>query len=313
MKMHLSSLALVICTKDRSRILSQTLWSHLKQDALPKYVVIVDSSKDLTAQQRLISDMAGENPQIEFRLVASNPGLPLQRKVGYTFLLENFPAVRVASFLDDDISLVESNYFGTVMKLMTSNPEIVALSGFIKNLQLGVGARFLQWLLGAPFLQGRVARSGLASVPQPKLDQVLTQVEWCQGGMINIRVASGIEKVFPEHLRMYGEDLEMSLRLKEFGGLAISSLLPVRHANVQVGKKTPNLVAYYSGAAQYGLSKRYPAVVDSKFVFFSMIRLALANFVGALFLIDGTRLGLAKGYALVIADMLRRDVREDTV
>lgn len=311
--MYLTSLALVICTKDRSRILSETLRSHLKQDVLPQYVVIVDSSQDLTAQQRLISDMASENPQIEFRLVASNPGLPLQRKVGYTFLLENFPSVRVASFLDDDVSLVEGNYFDTVMKLMNSNQGIVALSGFIKNLQLGVGARFLQWILGTPFLQGRVARSGLASLPQPKLDQVLTQVEWCQGGMISIRVTRGIERVFPEHLRMYGEDLEMSLRLKEFGGLAISSLLPVSHANVQLGKKTSDLVAYYSGAAQFGLSKRHPAVVDSKFVFLSMIRLAIANLVAALFLIDGTRLGLAKGYALVIADILRRDVREDTV
>ena len=311
--MLLQNLALVICSKDRPKVLSETLRGHLKQDSLPGYIVVVDSSEDVTEQKALISKLAGDNPQIEFKLLTSTPGLPLQRKVGYSYLLDNFPSVSIVSFLDDDISLVDRLFFETVVELMSSSQEMVALSGFIVDQKMGVGARSLQWMLGAPFLQGRIARSGLASLPKPKADQELTGVGWCQGGMINIRVRKELVDVFPVALRMYGEDLEMSLRLKEFGQLAISHLLPVRHSQAQSGKHASDKIAYFTGAALYGLSQRHPADVDTKFVLLSMIRLAFVNLVGAGVLFDTRRLGLAKGYARVSSDMFRQRVREDFV
>ena len=313
MKMPLSNLALVICSKDRPELLAETLRGHLRQHALPGYIVVVDSSEDVTVQKAIISELTFDNPHIKFKLLRSTPGLPLQRKVGFTFLLENCPSVNIVSFLDDDISLVDNLYFHTVVELMNSRKKLVALSGFIVDQKLGVGARLLQWILGAPFLQGRIARSGLASLPQPKADRELTRVGWCQGGMISIRVKEELVDVFPVALRMYGEDLELSLRLKEFGELAISPLLPVRHSQAQSGKHASDSVAYFTGAALYGLSRRHPAYVDTKFVVLSLIRLVLINLVGAFVLLDPNRLGLARGYARVSAHVFRQRVREDTV
>ena len=199
MQNNAASLALVICTRNRSHSLRNLLELIAIQKTIPDCILVVDSSDDDSTE--LLVKGYKKLPLLIF--VKSKPGLPHQRNVGVRFLKKEslYENLMYVSFLDDDVE-INPNYFENVIKCFSDNPRAVIVGGYDKAANYRAGNRITQFLNITGSSPGKILKSGITSYPFP--DSKITQVSWVPGGMSNYRKWLFDFHEFRCQVRMYG-------------------------------------------------------------------------------------------------------------
>jgi GT2 family glycosyltransferase len=187
-------LAIIIATKGRPEILEETLKS-LKRQTLPAGHIFVSVSCFDDAPQ-------GESAQGVTVLIGS-PGGSAQRNTA----IRQVPSeVKYIAFFDDDVE-IHPSYLERAMSFLEENPNVVAISGIM-------------------LVDGDISRQAARAL----LEEDTT---WMNNASLQdsgphhvlyacnavIRTGPLRETLFDENLPLYsyGEDYELSLRLKKFG------------------------------------------------------------------------------------------------
>ena len=84
-------------------------------------------------------------------------------------------------------------------------------------------------------------------------------------------------QLFDESIRMYGEDIEFSLRSSQLGRLLVSRQLTYEHLGATAGKENARKTVQYSAAIRYWLASKYPKKISRVAVLWSVIGITLGN------------------------------------
>jgi GT2 family glycosyltransferase len=272
----MKNLALVICTKDRPNHMANLKDNLLSQKVLPNFIVIVDSSfNDET--EKLVTD---SDLKLKTKLVyvKSVPGLPIQRNIGVKIVFENSKDTKfeVVSFIDDDIELA-SDYFYNLMADLENLGNFVAITGttyFPNPDRISV---FDQFFLIKSKIQGKVLKSGQTSQPFSEVGVCVT--EWMPGLSMNINPKFLEIEKFEESIRMYGEDLEFSLRLRKYGPLYCSANLRYSHRNAPEGREDVYKVTAFTDGIRWTLAKSNPETIERIAVIWAIFGLLLLDLI----------------------------------
>ena len=229
-------LGLAICTRNRSRYLEGLLISLRALDYCPAFILIVDSSDQ--DEHRLGNKKSvdlGRVDGLNVTLIDDSPGLPHQRNTAISWVRSNYPNVKYLSFLDDDIR-VTASYFFEAEEILGDNLDVVVLGGFDSQIEKPKAHPFLSKIGILPLKAGTVAKSGLSIVPFPTLD--LEEVDFVPGGIQTINLELFGDTRLDESSRIYGEDIELHLRLAKHGRIVSSRRLPVSHMAATAGKES---------------------------------------------------------------------------
>lgn len=247
----------MICTKDRQQDLSVTLGHVARCDPLPSCLVVVESGGRYQETESVLREFflrAG----ITVILLRSQPGLPHQRNEALAYL-QNLPGAKKLAtlhFLDDDVSISKA-YFRVVHEFLVTRVDFVGVSGFDTKLAYRKRAFLFRMLLGEPRFPGQIGASGLVAIGHPEDSRVFT-AEWMQGGMLNVRADVARNIRFDGKRRMFGEDVEFSLRLGKIGKLGVLGLAEVEHREAQSNKITSTQAAYQSDLFRWNLVELFP-------------------------------------------------------
>jgi GT2 family glycosyltransferase len=272
-KSSVSPVAVIICTRNRHHEISGLLEVLKSLGTKPEIVIVVDSSESPTSEliQARVREIAGLN--VEY--VRALYGAPHQKNVGIEKLLEYEKSTghsfEVVSFLDDDI-IPGPDYFKNIISLFEENPEIFCIGGFDSSLPT-LGFHRIRKFLG--LTSDRIfviLPSGLTVAGKPV--EPIVRCDWVPGGMQNFR-----RHVFDSHrfdgtVRIHGDEVEFQLRMekRDFGRIAISSLLPVTHLAATSGKTSDRSSTFYLDGFRWKLAETYPER-------FSRFHVLLATFV----------------------------------
>lgn len=291
--------ALVICTRNRASTLrgSLNLLTNSCID-LPSLIVIVDSS-DNSETQSVVEEVSRNCPT-QITYIRSLPGLPHQRNVGaYHVLSSQKSHSRFLFFLDDDV-VPDRDYFKETRILFAAHPKIGVLGGTDSG-YVEPNFRHLRRFLGfAGSGQQNISTGGFGTVIKPSLE--IVQCLWVPGGMQTIRGALLQLEAFNGRIRMYGEDIDMHLRLARHTEIAMSNRLRVRHFAVEAGKDSPNVLAFFEDSFRWRLSQEHPHIVRGSMVFMTTLGLIVFDLVRTLK--DKRRLSSARGHVMFLFSLV---------
>lgn len=263
--------ALVVCTKDRASRVAKLLKSLDSFQSLPKVIVIVDSSDD-SLTEKICLDLH-ESFATELVYLRALPGAAHQKNVGLDYLENRFVETELIAvhFLDDDCIPV-SNYFENCLQVFQSQSDAVIVGGFDKNLTKSRPSPLRDFLLLAKGSEdGCLLRSGICLVPFPT--QPLKRVDWVPGGMQNFRWKAARKTRFDGRVRIYGDEVEVQLRLGAFGSAYVSAGMAVDHASETIAKDSQRVEQSYMDGFRWILARRYPSRVSKAAVIYSTLAL----------------------------------------
>jgi GT2 family glycosyltransferase len=248
-------------------------------NTIPSRVIIVDSSDD--------DSTFGLLSTIDIHLVKkisylkSTPGLPHQRNVGVREILSNheFDQVQVISFTDDDCRLVP-DYFEYLAAHIKSNLNYSAITGVLVPMQHAKSNLWRRIFFLDSKSSGSILKSGYTTPIQ--CTDGICEVDWIPGGSMNIKRKILETSLFDSKLRMYGEDLKMSLKLKEFGPLLAHSKMEYEHLEATSGKDNLIDVISFTDGIRWQLSTEFPDSIKRRYVLLSIIGSVMANSIGYL-------------------------------
>ena len=294
---------LVICTRNRRDHLFN-LFQNLGQcEPKPDLIILVDSSDTpLTSNEVDTLNMEIGTP---VRYLKSGPGLPFQRNVAIDFIAEEMSAPNFVAFLDDDVE-VPDNYFSVGAGILKDNPEIVGVGAFDLN-YLGTPDNLIRrvFMLSTRRPCGQLLRSGIATLHPPKLSLELTT--WMPGHSVLFRWIPLIETRFDGSVRMYGEDVEMQLRVSKHGPLAMSRNFWVRHFSSSLNRDQLRTVNAYSDGFRWSLALKHPALVSRWAVVMTTLVLYAGELSRAILLRDSIAINGAQGHLDFIRRLLAGD------
>lgn len=267
--------ALIICTKNRPRELQSTLES-VSSSVHPANIVVVDSSENSTSSLNTISNLQPDLVGKIF-LIRSGSGLPHQRNVGIQFLsgIVDIGTLKVIHFLDDDVS-VDEKYFQDSLALIDKHPNFVGIGALLGTSITKNRNVLVRLLLGEPKDGGKIGPSGLVSTVSC-LSKPLIQTEWIAGGAMTLRASVFETFRFDGCRRMYGEDVEASIRLSKYGKIGVGCLLRVEHRSAQEGKPNSATSSYFQDIFRYELIALCPERVRKFRVLLASLILALGK------------------------------------
>jgi GT2 family glycosyltransferase len=190
-----SSISVVIASKGRPGVLSETIESLLSQNFKPNQIVVVVPA---------IEDLPPKRWGDEVRYIVGPHGLTLQRNKG----IEAIPnTVDYLGFFDDDVEL-RADYLAQAVTFLSANPSIIAISG--RMLAIGRISREQSKKLIADFKPEPEPRGMFFSKGQHHI------LHGCN--MVIRRAILNYER-FDENLPFYsyGEDYDLSIRLERYG------------------------------------------------------------------------------------------------
>jgi hypothetical protein len=302
----------VVCTKDRQEELKLTLNKIFSGDSGPSKFVVVESGTQIFKTKKILAEFALRLPA-EVYLLESDFGLPHQRNVALSFIHEHFNVfgLTLIHFLDDDVD-VDADYFAACGRAFRDAPFLVALGGQDGQVGISKSSALRRTLLGEPEGQGKIGQSGLVSVPFSTSGFVET--EWIAGGSMTLRYNVINEFRFDGKRRMFGEDVDASIKLSRIGIIGISSEARVFHRGVALGKASRFHSAYQSDLFRLGLISILPGRVMRNKVLSSSAILAL-HAIGSFLTGRGTGwLAESRGHSKFIRDvLLKRATVSDSV
>jgi hypothetical protein len=110
--------------------------------------------------------------------------------------------------------------------------------------------------------------------------EVLCEVAWIPGGSMNIKRKALESRLFDSNLRMYGEDLKMSLMLREFGPLLAYSKMKFQHLEATLGKDNLKDIIAFTDGIRWQLSKEFPETIKRRYIILSIVGSVMANLIG---------------------------------
>lgn len=293
-----SSTFLVVCTRNR-RDHVFNLFRNLRHcEPKPGLTILVDSSDSpLTLEE--ISALAKEY-ESPIRYLSSGSGLPFQRNVAIDFIANEKSAPSFVAFLDDDVE-VPRDYFSIGADMLDFNPEIVGVGAFDLNYP-GTPNNLLRrsLMLATSRPCGQLLRSGIATLHPPTSNLELTT--WMPGHSVIFRWIPLLETKFDSSVRMYGEDVEMQLRVSKYGKLAMSERFWVRHFPSTLNRDQLRTINAYSDGFRWSLALKHPELVSKAAVVITTLVLFVAEITRAALRGDAVALRGSKGHL----DFLRR-------
>lgn len=299
--------ALIICTKDRPNEIKRLI-KYLFSNCvgLPKSIIIVDSSEGKETH-RAVSEIKNNSSKLSY--LHSSYGLPHQRNVGLAYLFANSPKPLDQVFFLDDDCLPSEQFFVKAREILFQHREIGVLGGFDTNLDYKP-VRWIESTLGlrrdAP---NNISKGGFGTVVAPRIK--LQKVLWVPGFAQVIRF--NVLKIhrFNGKIRMYGEDVDMHLRIGRSFSLYLSNELPVRHETASLGRDKSSQFIRYESAFRWRLSREYPNIVNSKYVIFTSLLMLIYSLFKS---ISNPRVfPQALGFGLFLLDVAKRDITEQYV
>lgn len=287
-------IALVICTRDRTTSLLELLNSIAMCNPGPKIAVVVDSNRT----PRTADAVAQVQRDLPFTLVylASEPGLPHQRNIGITFLLNSPEATScdLFAFLDDDVEVAE-NYFAVLRELFEQFQNAIGIgaANAVRRtcMRQSIALRIAFADSRRP---GRILRSGFATLPDYSRD--VSETAWFPGFAMTFRRSVFQWHLFKSELAFYGEDLEFLIRAGNLGQLLVSRRLEVRHKADESDRDTIRDKWSYSDGFRWALSRRTDNQVSSALVLFSTLVLLMLECIGYLHTREDRHKLAAKGH-----------------
>lgn len=272
--------AVVICTLNRPKRIKALLGFLESLRSSPRCVVVVDSSPS-GETGRVVEDFAKRTP---FRLVylKTQNGAAHQKNMGLDYLEEHSDKnLEVVHFLDDDVIPAE-NYFETCLELFRLYETAAIIGGYDRSLERP-RASFLRDLAGLSRGDdnGVVLRSGICIVPFPQ--EQMQEVQFVPGGMLSVRWFAIKGERFDGRVRIYGDEVELQLRLRTKGKIFSSHALPVLHHSEKAAKDSQRVEQGYMDGFRWALSIKYPSLVSARKVILTTIFLIVGEAGRALF------------------------------
>jgi hypothetical protein len=246
---------------------------------LPGLVLIVDSSEAPLGDDVLLELQSKLGVRLGYAL--SDSGLPFQRNVGMDEITrETFEgSIEICHFLDDDV-VINREYFSTVSRIFHDSKP-VALGAFDLNLPSNryTSTRRIFGLVGSR--NGELLKSGIAIAPAGVSERA--EVDWLPGHSVAYRWPLVQQVGFNSRLRMYGEDVELCLRLREHGHLEVHPEVFVRHYPDKAGRDTRTKVQAFSSGFRWRLATDYPGMVSKRWVLISTAALLAGGLLSEIF------------------------------
>lgn len=298
-----ASTFLVVCTRNRREHVFNLFRNLWHCEPKPDLTILVDSS-DIPLTSEEIATLTNEF-EAPIRYLTSGAGLPFQRNVAIDFIADQESPPSFVAFLDDDVE-VPKDYFYVGAAMLDRHPELVGVGAFDINYG-GTPNNLLRRLLmlGTNRPCGQLLRSGIATLRPPTSH--LEQTTWMPGHSVIFRWEPLRETKFDSSVRMYGEDVEMQLRVSKLGQLAMSDRFWVRHFPSQLNRDQLRTINAYSDGFRWSLALRHPKLVSRAGVIFTTLVLYIGEITRATFRGDPVALQGAKGHT----DFIRRLVAGD--
>ena len=261
------SIALVVCTRNRSEYMAGLLDNLKGLETSPGQILIVDSSCDDSTLDLLSSNSTCWLERITY--LKSSPGLPHQRNVGINTILKSqkFDQVKIISFTDDDCRL-SVKYFEHLSDWANINSNFSAVTGTLVPSTYRNSNIFRKIFYLDGNKPGAVLKSGCTTPLGGHYGS--QEVEWIPGGSMNIK-RSALESIqFDGKIRMYGEDLKMSLMLRKLGPLFINIDMEYNHLEALSGKDNLIEVISFTDGIRWELSRDFPDQIQRRFVLWSI-------------------------------------------
>ena len=255
-------ISVVICTRARPQRLRTVLQSVLAQNRLPDEIITVDASDDDKTHLEFEAIAREHADGVQFVYESARgrlAGLTRQRNRGAA--RASYDAL---SFFDDDVTLAPDCLaeMEKAFRHPSGNGHVVGVGAFIEN----------QWHFPTPRWRfrrrvraidslhpGRYARSGV-SIPWSFLLPNNQQIDgdWLPGCAMMWPTQLVRELKFFELFEGYcmGEDLEFSLRAKEYGRLIIAGRARVNHYHEPSGRPNYRLLGFMEIWNAYLIHKR---------------------------------------------------------
>ena len=288
----LEDMYLVICTRNRPGPLRNLLANLAGCEVLPSQLIIVDSSETPLSDEDQLKISVQLDPS--FHYLKSEPGLPYQRNVAISFISHSLTPPKIVAFLDDDVE-VPANYFSKASNLLKKYKELVGIGAFDMNHggnKDNLVRRLL--LLSAPKSGGSLLSSGIATIRKPQLE--MEQTTWMPGHSVFFRWPELKVTRFDESVRMYGEDVEMQLRISKLGKIALSQDLWVSHIPSPLNRDQIRSISAYSDGFRWRLAQDYPERVSFAKVFLSTFALLVGELAKGLITLNLDSLRSAQGH-----------------
>ena len=282
----IKNLALIVCTRNRPDEINTFFNSLSKLHSIPETIILVDSSE--LANIRDVNYFE-HHPEIHFTKIRSRPGLPYQRSVGWETLkaMKTQDSLKCVSFLDDDCT-VNSKFFCELEGWVSKNPKFIGVTGIPTEVQQERGKRIKKIFGLYTDESGKVLKSGIAKVPTKD-----GTTSWLPGLCMNINPTYlEIEKFKPD-IRIYCEDLEMSLRLLKHGELRVNSEMKYTHFISDKNREKDHLVTKYTLGMNYWMGRNNYHPIKIPFVIWSAIGIALIDVLT--FIINRNKLNRLRG------------------
>jgi len=267
---------LVICTRNRNELLLESLDKIKHQKLLPDKIVIVDSSEPF---KKLPIKITNYYPEKTIFHISSAPGLPFQRNQGINFLRQfQISQEDLISFIDDDIRL-SKEYFAEIFRIAEQNPDVIGFTG------VNAKTMFDSSFLGRMFLlnsnkQGKILKSGKTTQPFTQNDYEIT--DWAPGGSMNYRFKLFQNIQFRNEIKMYGEDLDFSLRIPTNERIFVIGNAKYNHLESNKGKDNLRVIMKYTDLSQFMFALEHPKRIKKIPVIWSIIGMMISNMKNAI-------------------------------
>jgi len=246
--------ALILCTRNRAQQLQSRLAEYRCFEVLPSVILIVDSSDN--DDTRMVVTRASQDSTSPVSYLRTSPGLPHQRNVGVSWVRNNYPDLELIHFLDDDI-IPMSDYFSHVRQICRDFPNVIAVGGFDSELNPEQNRGLMKRICGIGSKNyGVILSSGIAIPAHPRHN--IEDSEWLVGGMQSVRTWAFDHVQFDASLRMYGEDVDFYMRIRDLGDVVCSRNLPVKHLNDPSNRDSWREIHLYHNGIRWLLARRYP-------------------------------------------------------
>jgi len=206
--------ALIICTRNRADTFLGLMKNLENVNFNFDKVIVVDSSD--TSYDKQKNRNAAAKCRHNIQVLDSLPGLPRQRNLGISWLVENHKDFDAIFFLDDD-ARVESDYFQVAQSFIEEKKSWVAFTGYCTSLQRKDPGFLRKFFLLDSRINGAILTSGYTTTPNPTNE--IERVSWLPGISMVFNPWIFQYERFNETLRLYYEDVEMSLRVERYGEL----------------------------------------------------------------------------------------------
>jgi glycosyltransferase involved in cell wall biosynthesis len=237
---------------------------------LPEILIVVDSSDGNDTE--IIARNFKHRNLIDLVFLKTEPGLPHQRNVGISYILDaKLTDLKCVTFLDDDCR-IRSDYFQIIREFSSTN-EFVGITGSSEEhfRRPRLLARIFQI---ESKKQGKILKSGIAIPPSSQFSE---KCEWMPGLCMNLNPRLLSTGLFRDEWRMYYEDVEFCIRVSPGNGFVCLKNLSYLHKEEQLERLNPRLTSMYSDGARWQLSREHPRVVKKWAVIWSVLGFMLLD------------------------------------